>query len=56
MRNSLGGTLNVALDRTQEVGGSNPPSSIDSNLLQTRRFAFRALVLTTLLIPATFGH
>jgi hypothetical protein len=32
------------LHRTQEVGGSNPPSSIESNALQTRAFAFRPLV------------
>jgi hypothetical protein len=31
-------------NRTQEVGGSNPPSSIDSNLLQTGTIAFGALV------------
>ena len=48
--------LNAALYRTQEVGGSNPPSSIDSNLLQTGTFAFGPPVLTTPLIHTTFGH
>jgi hypothetical protein len=32
--------LTASLDRTQEVGGSNTPSFIDSNLLQTGAFAF----------------
>jgi hypothetical protein len=32
--------------RTQEVGGSNPPSSIDEEGLQTRSFAFRRAVQT----------
>jgi hypothetical protein len=36
------------LDRTQEVGGSNPPSSIASKSLQARAFAFRRSLWTTL--------
>ena len=38
--------LTVTLYRTQEVGGSNPPSSIDSNLLQPGHFGFRGAVPT----------
>jgi hypothetical protein len=34
------------LDRTQEVGGSNPPSSIASKSLQTRHLAFPRAVRT----------
>jgi hypothetical protein len=42
MRNALGGTLNVALYRTQEVGGSNPPNSIESKALQSVEFDLEA--------------
>ncbi len=31
----------MSLDRTQEVGGSNPPSSISVKSLHTGRFPFR---------------
>jgi hypothetical protein len=42
MRNVLACTQIASLHRTQEVGGSNSPSSIDSNLLQIGTFAFDA--------------
>jgi hypothetical protein len=45
-----------SLDRTQEVGGSNPPSSIDEEGLQKRHFVFRKVVRTTLPLPPIFGH
>src|ERR1700744_5926544 len=34
------------LDRTQEVGGSNPPSSIDEEALQTGHIGFRGALRT----------
>jgi hypothetical protein len=34
------------LDRAQEVGGSNPPSSIASKALQTGHFGFRIPIRT----------
>ena len=40
---SLGAIAQLAerLDRTQEVGGSNPPSSIDEGSLQTGGFVIQ---------------
>src|SRR5689334_6974096 len=43
------------LDRTQEVGGSNPPSSIDEEALQTGIFVSGRLVLTASLIDTSLG-
>jgi hypothetical protein len=34
------------LNRTQEVGGSNPPSSIDSKALHTGQIGFRGAIRT----------
>jgi hypothetical protein len=42
--------------RTQEVGGSNPPSSIDSKALQMRGPAFGGPVRTDRLVTPLLGH
>jgi hypothetical protein len=51
-----GERFGASLDRTQEVGGSNPPSSIASNVLQMRTIALGAPVLTNPPVQATFGQ
>jgi hypothetical protein len=43
------------LDRTQEVGGSNPPSSISANALQMQGLALGGSVRTGRLIPLFLG-
>jgi hypothetical protein len=47
--------LGEPLDRTQEVGGSNPPSSIASKALQTGHFGFRGAIRTGRKFPLVSG-